>query len=544
MTSAAGSGVVAPRGDAAVTPARRGALVFLGLATTLAIIDATIVNVALPSISRSLGLSLTAGEWVVSGYGVTLASLLISSGRLADRLGQRRTLLAGVVLFAAASLACALAPNGAALVSARLVQGAGAAAILPSVLSVINSTFRGEARAAAFAVYGVTIAVAAALGPLAGSALVDAFGWQAAFIVNLPLAVVVIAGTMSTIPPIPGRRSEGADPAGQVLLLAGLVLLVFGLVEAPRAGWLTATRPLVLGPVRWAGDGRVSLAFLALLGCVLALLAFLATERARARRDRPTLVDLTLLRIPSFRAGLLALLVVALGEFGLLFLLPLYLQVGRGLSPLGAQVVLLPVALGSFVSAPVTIRRPRTPARTWVLLGLGLEVTGLLLVALVLTPGVPYWLISLPLMIYGAGVGFAISQLTSATLLAVPFARLGQASGLSSTARQVGSAIGVAVLTAIVSGVLVLTLPHQLARQVPKLGAGQRTAIAAAISGSPADPASGGRAFASLPPPARPGAARATTTSLAAGTRLAALGAALPIGLAWLLARRLPAGSG
>ena len=448
MSSAAG--LATGEQSSQARPGSRASLVFLGLATTLAIIDATIVNVALPSISRGLGLSLAAGEWVVSGYGVTLAALLITFGRLADRLGQRRVLLAGVVVFAAASLACALAPSGAFLVTARLIQGAGAAAILPSVLSVINSTFRGQARGTAFAVYGVTIAVAAALGPLAGAALVDGFGWQAAFLVNLPLAAVVILGAFRTIPAIKGQRSEGADPAGQALLLAGLVLLVFGLVEAPRTGWLQAISPLDLGPVHWQASGRISLAFVALAGCAVALGGLVLTERTRSRSARPTLIDPALLRIASFRSGLIAVLVVALGEFGLLFLLPLYLQVGRGLTPLFAQVVLLPTALGSFISAPVTVRHPSTPARTWVLIGLGLEVVGLLMVALVLTPGAPYWLLSLPLLVYGAGVGFAISQLTAATLVAVPFPRLGQAAGLSSTARQVGSAVGVAVLTAVV----------------------------------------------------------------------------------------------
>ncbi|MDA8323696.1 MAG: hypothetical protein M0030_28335, partial [Actinomycetota bacterium] len=186
-------------------------------------------------------------------------------------------------------------------------------------------------------------------------------------------------------------------------------------------------------------------------------------------------------------------------------------------------------------------RWPNTPARTWVLIGLGLEVAGLLLAALAISPTGSLWLLSAPLLVYGIGVGFAISQLTAATLLAVPFTRIGQASGLSSTARQVGSAIGVAVLTAVVSGVLALTLPHQIGRRLPQLPAHQRTAVAAAIAASPADPAAGGQAFAALPATARPAIAQATTVSLADGTRLAALVAALPIALAWMLARRLPA---
>src|SRR6478609_12168800 len=228
----------------------RGALVFLGLATTLAIIDATIVNVALPSISADIGLTLTAGEWVVSGYGLTLASLLISFGRLADRLGQRRVLIIGVIAFAATSLICALAPNSAVLIVGRLLQGAAAAAVLPTVQSLINSLFRGPALVAAFAVYGATIGTAAALGPLVGSALVEWFGWPSAFLINLPLAAIVVVGVLRTVPAIAGRGGgDGADPIGQLLLLVGLAGLVYGLVEAPRAGWFSPTADATLGPV-------------------------------------------------------------------------------------------------------------------------------------------------------------------------------------------------------------------------------------------------------------------------------------------------------
>ena len=309
----------------------RGALVFLGLATTLAIIDATIVNVALPSISADIGLTLTAGEWVVSGYGLTLASLLISFGRLADRLGQRRVLIVGVIAFAATSLICALAPNSAVLIVGRLLQGAAAAAVLPTVQSLINSLFRGPALVAAFAVYGATIGTAAALGPLVGSALVDWFGWPSAFLINLPLAAIVVVGVLRTVPAIPGRGGgDGADPIGQLLLLVGLAGLVYGLVEAPRAGWFPPTADAALGPIDWGIDAPVSIGFASLLIGVVVLVIFVVVERARGAAGKPTLVDLTLFSIPSFSSGSLAVLVVALGEFGILFLLPLYLQVGRG----------------------------------------------------------------------------------------------------------------------------------------------------------------------------------------------------------------------
>jgi EmrB/QacA subfamily drug resistance transporter len=516
---------------------KRASLAFLGLATALAIIDATIVNVALPPISRDLRLSLSSGEWIASGYGLTLAALLITAGRIGDRIGQRRMLIGGVLVFSAASLACAVSTSGGELIAARFLQGAGAAAILPSVLSIINTSFRGPDLNIAFAVYGATIGTAAALGPLFGSVLIDAFGWRWAFIVNLPLAAVIVTGLLVTAPRSERGPKLETDPLGQMLLIAALALLVVGLIEGPQGGWLRATNPVDLGPLHWPANGSVSLSFAAIiLGGALAAI-FVAVQRRRARRGQPTLVDLSLFAIPSFRNGSIAVLTVALGEFGILFLLPLYLQVGHSLSPLRAQLVILPTALGAFISSPITAKRKAVPARTWVLLGLGMEVLGLVLLAVVLAPTASNWLLALPLLIYGTGVGFAISQLTNATLLGVPFARIGQAAGVSSTARQVGSAIGVAVLSAVFAAALGLSLPHRLDHSAPSLSSVERSAITRAIKASPATSPS---IVAGVPSTDQAQVQSAITSSLSVGTRLAALAAAIPIALAWGLSRRLP----
>jgi EmrB/QacA subfamily drug resistance transporter len=512
-------------------------LAFLGMATALAIIDATIVNVALPSISRGLHLSLSTGEWVVSGYGVTLATLLISAGRIGDRIGQRRMLISGVAVFSAASLGCALAGDGSVLVISRFAQGAGAAAVLPSVIAIINQNFRGPSLSTAFAVYGATIGTSAALGPLIGSALIDAFGWRSAFLVNLPVAAVVVIGLRATVPRSPVGPKLQADPWGQFLLLASLALLVFGLVESPHIGWATPSAPLSLGPLHWSSGEPVSAGLIALVMSVALMTTFVIAERRRGRNGRPTLVDLSLFAIPSFASGSLAILIVALGEFGILFLLPLDLQVGHSLSPLRAQLIILPTALGTFISAPITGTRKNVAARTWVLFGLALEVIGLLALALALSPSTPDWLLGGPLLIYGTGVGFAISQLTSATLLAVPFPRVGQAAGVSSTARQVGSAIGVAILTAALSASLSSDLPGRLAHTAAALSPAQRSALAAAITSSPA---AAPAIIHTLPAAIRVGAHAAATDSLSLGTRVAAVLAALPIAAAWLLSRRLP----
>jgi EmrB/QacA subfamily drug resistance transporter len=519
------------------TTTKRVSLAFLGLATALAIIDATIVNVALPPISRDLHLSLAGGEWIVSGYGLTLAALLITAGRIGDRIGQRRLLIIGILLFSAASLVCAVSTTSGELIAARFIQGVGAAAILPAVLGVINTSFRGPELNVAFAIYGATIGTAAALGPLLGSVLIDAFGWRWAFLINLPLALLIVVGLLTTVPPSQrGPRLE-ADPFGQVLLISSLTLLVVGLIEGPRGGWVRATGSVDFGPIQWSAGRGISLSLIALLLSGVLATIFVTVERRRGRTGRPTLIDLSLFSIPSFRTGSIAVLIVALGEFGILFLLPLYLQVGHSLSPLRAQLVILPTALGAFISAPITARRKKTPSRTWVLVGLAMEVIGLVILAAVLSPSAPDWLLAAPLLMYGTGVGFAISQLTSATLLGVPFTRIGQAAGVSSTARQIGSAIGVAVLSAVFAGVLSLTLPHHLDQVTPPLSTGTRTVIAQAVKASPAATPT---IVSQLPPAARAGVQSAVTNSLSLSTRLAALAAALPIAAAWMLSRRLP----
>jgi EmrB/QacA subfamily drug resistance transporter len=428
-----------------------GALVTLSAGVSLIIIDATIVNVALPTIIDDLDLTLTQAEWINSIYALVFASLLILFGRLGDAFGRRRMFIAGLVLFVGASLFAALAPSGGLLILARLVQGVGGAAVLPTSLSLVNATFRGPARAVAFGLWGATIGAMAALGPLAGGALTEYAGWRWIFLVNVPLVTIVIVAALRLVPesrdPTPVRSW---DVPGVITLSLGLGLLVFGLIEGQRYGWLRPEETFALGGLEWP-FARISPIPIAFVGAAAFLIAFVVIER----RARQALVDLGLFRIRSFSAGNVAALIVALGEFGLVFSIPLFLQTVLGLTALEAGAVLAVSAVGALVGGggAATLSRvigPRAVAR-W---GLGLEVVGLLLYAALAAADHSAWWLVPGLFVYGIGVGLATAQLTSVILADVPTESSGQASGIQSTSRQVGSALGIAILGATLAQVL------------------------------------------------------------------------------------------
>lgn len=415
----------------------------LALGVSLIIIDSTIVNVALPEIIDALGMNLSEAEWTNSLYALVFAALLIAVGATADRFGRRRLFIMGVVVFALASVLAALATTAATLLAARGLQGIGGAMVLPTSLSLVNANFRGRDRATAFGIWGATIAGMAAVGPVLGGWLTTDFSWRLIFWINPPLALIVIVGAIILVPESKEPGAPGLrDWVGVLLISTGLALLVFGLIEGERYGWWRATAdspswwPLPGSPVPWS-----------LGASVLLLAAFVAWTLTRSRRGRPTLVDLSLFRLPTFRWGGVTILIVSLGEFGVIFVIPLFLQNVLGMSALGAGLVILALAGGALVSggmaAPISRRLggPRI-----VQLGMVLEIAGILWFAFVVAPGVSPWAFAGPLFVYGLGVGFATAQLTNVALAEVPVTESGQASALQSTLRQVGSALGTAVL--------------------------------------------------------------------------------------------------
>ncbi|MFI1994731.1 DHA2 family efflux MFS transporter permease subunit [Actinoplanes sp. NPDC020271] len=457
-------------------------LLVVSLGVAMIIVDATIVNVAVPSIVNGIGATSSDAQWIQESYTLVLAALLLVAGRAADRTGRRRLFTAGVAVFVLGSIGCALAPHPPLLIACRLVQGIGGAMILPTSLSLLNATFTGRERGIAFAVWGSTIGGTAALGPLLGGWLTTEFSWRWAFGINIPLGVLLVVAAPLVLPESREPQSRrGSDAGGAVLSVLTMACLVFALIEGRSYGWWDRIGPVDVAGLSWtAGLSPVPIA-LAL--AVAGLVAFLVLERRRNAAGRPVLLDLRLFAVPSFRNGNLVAGVVSLGEFGLLFALPLWLQNVRGYSAFQTGLVLLPLAAGSFVASGLatTVLAARGPIFA-VRLGIVLEITGVAGLGLVVAPDTPWWQITPLLFVYGVGVGLATAQITGVVLADVPPEVSGQASGTQSTTRQLGSALGIAVL----GTVLFSTLGGHLSSALDERGvpAQERTAVVAAVKTS------------------------------------------------------------
>ena len=422
-------------------------LAMLSLGVSMIIVDATIVNVAVPSIIRDLNMDSTQAEWINTIYALVFAALLITLGRIGDLVGRRKLYLLGLVVFGFASVMAGLSQSGAMLILARVFQGVGGAMILPSTQSILNTNFRGRDRAIAFGIWGATIGGMAAVGPLLGGWLTTYLSWRWAFFINVPVALIAIFGTLRYIGESKDENAKsGLDPVGFVLITGGLSLFVFGLIEGRSYGWWTPTKPFEIFGWTWPLES-VSIIPFCLVGGVIALAVFLVVEGRRSRAGKFFLFDVGLWLYPAFRYGNLAGTIVSLGEFGLLFALPLYLQAVRGYSAFETGLVFLALAVGSFFAAPMSARLAHTygPRRA-VTLGMFLEAVGIISTSLLISTTVTGLQLAVPLFIYGIGVGLATAQLTSIVLSDIPPERSGLASGANSTMRQIGSALGIAIL--------------------------------------------------------------------------------------------------
>ncbi len=431
------------------------ALAVLAVSLGMIVLDGTIVGVSLPTIIAELRLSLTNAEWVNSLYSVVFAALLLTAGRLGDRFGRRTLLLGGLVVFGLGSVLAALSGDATGLIAARAVQGVGGAMILPSTLSTVNATFRGKDRAVAFGIWGAVMAGAAALGPLLGGLLTTYATWRWVFWVNVPISVVLVVAAIGVVPNTKGDQEPGRDIVGPVLAALGFGALVFGLIEGANLGWWKPEGVLQIGSWSWGLDAAISPVPVSLLVGAVFVTVFVLYERALGKRSHTRVLDTTLFSIPTFAWGNLTAGLVAVGEFSLVFVLPLFLVIVLGLDALGAGLVLMAMAVGAFLAgASARHLAAALEARRVVVLGLALEVVGTAAAAiLVAAMKGPVW-IGAALAVYGVGVGLASAQVTSVVLADVPVAESGTGSAVQSTVRQIGSAVGAALGGTVLSTVL------------------------------------------------------------------------------------------
>lgn len=427
------------------SPKRWLALITISFAVAIIIADSTIVAVAVPSIVDDLGLTSSQVQWVQESYTLVFASFLLAFGTLADRIGRRTMLILGTIVFTVASIIAGLSQSGDVLIWARLLQGLGGAAMLPTTLSLINANYTGKARGIAFAIWGSTIGGMAAVGPLLGGWLTTDFSWHWAFGINIPIGILIIIGLLVFVPESRNPLNAWPDLTGAILSVLTFAPLVFALIEGRTLGWWKSDQPFTIGDWTWTAE--ISPIPFAFALSILAAVAFVLWCRARFNAGKTAMIPFDLLSIGSFRNGNVAAMIVSLGEFGIIFSLPLWLQNAMGYDALSTGWTIMALAIGSFVSSGmVGAMSGKVAPIAMVRIGIVLEIAGLIITGLVISTDTPWYATSIGLFIYGMGVGLATAQLTGVVLQDVPIARSGQGSATQSTSRQIGSALGIAIL--------------------------------------------------------------------------------------------------
>lgn len=417
----------------------RAALLAATTAFTLVILGTTVVNVALPAIRTELGSTIAGLQWVINGYTLMLASLLLSMGALCDKRGARRVMLGGVGLFVVGAIVAAAAPTLAVLLAGQVLLGTGAAALLPASLALISDAYPDDRRRArAIAIFASASAVAIGLGPVVGGLLIDSLGWRAIFGLDIPLALIVgllVLGDTSRPAPV---ATAGLDGFGQLTAILALGALTFAVIQSGSSGW---GAPAVLGP---------------LAGALAAGVAFVLIERS----GREPMLPLSIFSSRAFDCSSISGLLINFGVYGQFFVLSLYLQELRHLSPLHVGVVFLvqpgTAALTSLAAGAITVRRgPRIPA----VAGGILATAGTLLIA-GLGAHTPLLGIVAGLALLGAGGGLNIPALTTAIVAASARRQVGVAAATFTASRQIGGILGVAVLGSLVGQPVALSGLH------------------------------------------------------------------------------------
>jgi EmrB/QacA subfamily drug resistance transporter len=404
----------------------------LSFALFMIMLDNTVVNVALPSIRKDLGLSTSALEWTVTSYALTFAVLLLSGGKLGDLLGRRKIFMLGLAVFTLSSLWCGLSGSATELIAARSIQGIGAALMMPATLSIITATFPVAERGAAIGIWAGVSATALAIGPLVGGLITEHLSWNWIFYVNVPIGALGFATTRLTVPESRDTSHEQRlDLPGLVTSGIALLALVYALIEANKYGW-TSTRILTLFAV-----------------AVVGLVAFALLEL----RQRLPMLDLTLFRSGTFVGANVVALLVTLAMFGIFFFFPIYMQLIHvpHWSPVRAGAALLPWTVMVVIFAPIAGKLSDRVGSRW-LMAAGMTVVAAACVELsTVSLHSSFWRMLPGFLMGGIGMSFVMTPMSAAAMGAAPVAKAGVASGVLNTFRQVGVALGIAVMGAILA---------------------------------------------------------------------------------------------
>ena len=443
----------------------------------MSLLDATIVNVALPTIRTSLSANEATLSWIISGYALAFGLVLIPAGRLGDRFGHKWIFVAGLALFTVASLACGLAQDSTQLVIARVIQGLAGGIYLPAVTAFIQLLFTGKTRGSAFAIMGAVIGVSSALGPIVGGLLIQAFGekegWRYVFDVNVPIGIIALVAAVALLPKgaasASAKASGGVDWIGLALLAGGLVAILVPLIEGQTLGW-----PL------WT--------YLLIAGGVVLIVLFALWEISYTKRGRSPLVPPHLYSHPAFTGGTILALVYFAAFTSIFFSISILWQSGLGHTALESGFVSIPFAVGSILGASQSSRLAPILGRKVLVIGVGMLTVGLVAVWLVLllvpAADLVNWDLLGPLLVAGLGSGLFIAPNAQFIVATVDPQEAGAASGVVGTMQRLGSAVGIAVIGSVFFGALTIVAPTaaQIADAAKKHGAEGGQAVKAAIT--------------------------------------------------------------
>jgi EmrB/QacA subfamily drug resistance transporter len=470
-------------------------------------LDNTILNVALPTLVRDLHASTSQLQWMVDAYVLVFAGLLLTTGSLSDRYGRRYALAAGLVVFGIGSVLSAFAGSASVLIATRALMGVGGALIMPSTLSILTNVFPAEERGRAIGVWAGVSGLGIAIGPIVGGYLLNHFWWGSVFLVNVPVVIFALIAGRLIVPNSKDPSPSALDPVGAVLSIAGLVSLVYGIIEAPAHGW---TSPETLGTFAAAA---------------VVLVAFVIWE---LRSDHPML-DVTFFENPRFTAANISIVLVFFALFGSLFFLTQYLQFVLGYSALEAGVRVAPLALVLMVGAPIAGRlTARFGNKLLVSTGMGVVAVGLWYMGtLSVTSG--YGHVVLALLILGLGMGTAMVPATESIMGSLPLNKAGVGSAMNDTTRQIGGALGVAILGSIFSSAYATHIAASLTGLPAATAAAATNSVGAALA---IGTKIGGTQGAAIVAAARSSFIHAMDRGLVVGAAVALLGAI--VALVWL----------
>jgi len=440
-----------------------GSLVVLSLALAIIIIDTTLLNVSLSTIIREFDTNIQSIQWVITAYSLVLAAFTITGGRIGDLFGRKRMFMLGAVIFAVGSLVASISNSvGMLLIGESIIEGIGAALMMPATASLLIANFHGKERGIAFGVWGGIAGASSAVGPILGGYLTNNFSWRWGFRINIFVVAILLLGAFLIKESHDTKEKPSLDIVGVLLSAVGLLGVVFGVIQSSSYGWLKASQSFTLFGHSFAAGGPSFVPFSIVIGLIFLALFFIWEGKVEKRGDTP-LVSLGLFKNKVFSAGIVTTAIVSLGQVGLIFALPVFLQSVLKLDAFQTGMALLPLSIALLIMAPLSgFLSNKVSPKYLVIAGLLIDIVAMFVIRNSLSVWATTSDLMLGLALYGAGMGLVMAQISNLTLSAVPVYQAGEASGVNNTFRQVGSTLG----SAIIGAVLIASLSTNLVKGI------------------------------------------------------------------------------